>query len=57
MKKSEIIQRGLDLGVDYGLTHSCYNPDAEGYPCEKCDSCTLRIRAFEELGMRDPALR
>ena len=57
MKKTEIIQKGLSLSVDYGLTHSCYNPDPEGYPCEHCDSCFLRMRAFEELGLRDPALR
>ncbi|MBR2427857.1 MAG: 7-cyano-7-deazaguanine synthase QueC [Lentisphaeria bacterium] len=57
MKKSEIITRGMELGVDYSMTHSCYSPDPDGFPCEECDSCTLRIRAFAELGMRDPALR
>jgi len=52
--KTQIIQRGLELGVDYGLTHSCYDPDANGAPCARCDSCLLRQRAFEALGMNDP---
>jgi 7-cyano-7-deazaguanine synthase len=57
LTKAEIIQKGLELGVDYGLTHSCYNPGADGTPCLKCDSCALRQRAFAELGMKDPAIR
>ena len=56
LKKTEIIRRGLELGVDYGLTHSCYNPLPDGRPCLKCDSCCLRQKAFEELGMTDPQL-
>ncbi len=56
LTKPEIIQRGLGLGVDYGLTHSCYDPDPAGRACSHCDSCLIRQRAFEELGMRDPAL-
>lgn len=56
LKKSEIIQLGLSLGVDYSLTHSCYNPLPDGRPCGHCDSCGLRNRAFAELGMTDPAL-
>jgi len=56
LPKTEIIRRGLQLGVDYGLTHSCYDPDAEGRPCGHCDACLLRIRAFEELGMTDPVI-
>jgi 7-cyano-7-deazaguanine synthase len=55
LTKVEIIQRGLQLGVDYGLTHSCYDP-VEGRACGSCDSCLLRTRGFAELGMTDPAL-
>lgn len=54
MRKTEIIRRGLELGVDYALTHSCYNPRQDGSPCGKCDSCHLRQTAFAELGMTDP---
>lgn len=54
LTKPRIIQRGLDLGVDYSQTHSCYDPDAQGRPCGHCDACLIRIRAFEELGMSDP---
>jgi len=54
--KAQIIQRGLDLGIDFALTHSCYDPDASGRPCGHCDSCQLRNRGFAELGMSDPAL-
>jgi len=56
LRKTDIIRRGLELGVDYSLTHSCYDPEPDGSPCEKCDSCYLRTRAFEELGMTDPLL-
>ena len=56
MSKAQIIQRGLALGVDYGLTHSCYDPGAGGRPCGTCDSCLLRAKGFEELGLEDPAL-
>lgn len=56
MTKAQIIERGLALGVDYGLTHSCYDPDASGRPCGTCDSCLLRQRGFAELGLTDPAL-
>ena len=55
LTKAQTIQRGLDLGVDYGLTHSCYDP-ADGQPCGACDSCILRARGFAELGIPDPAL-
>ena len=55
LSKSETIRRGLELGVDYGLTHSCYDPDAQGRACGRCDSCRLRLRAFEQLGLSDPA--
>jgi len=56
MTKAEIIRRGLALGVDYGLTHSCYDPDASGRPCGHCDSCLLRAKGFAEAGVRDPAV-
>jgi 7-cyano-7-deazaguanine synthase len=56
LHKADIIRRGLALGVDYGLTHSCYDPDPAGRPCGHCDACILRTGAFEELGMTDPAL-
>ncbi len=54
LTKSEIIQRGTDLGVDYGLTHSCYDPLETGQPCGRCDSCQLRLRGFAEAGLIDP---
>jgi 7-cyano-7-deazaguanine synthase len=56
LTKPQIIQRGLDLGVDYGMTHSCYDPSPGGKPCAHCDSCLIRMKAFESLGMKDPAL-
>jgi len=56
LSKAQIIERGLALGVDYSLTHSCYDPDKAGKPCAHCDACTLRMRAFESLGMRDPLI-
>jgi 7-cyano-7-deazaguanine synthase len=57
MSKADIIQKGLSLGLEYGLTHSCYNPDAEGRPCGRCDSCALRAKGFAEVGIPDPALQ
>jgi 7-cyano-7-deazaguanine synthase len=56
LTKAQIIQRGLELGVDYSLTHSCYDPDIQGRPCGTCDSCLLRARGFADLGLEDPAL-
>lgn len=56
LKKSEIIRLGLSLGVDYGLTISCYDPSCEGRPCGGCDSCTLRRLGFKEAGVADPAV-
>lgn len=56
MTKAQIIEQGLALGVDYSLTHSCYEPDSEGRACGTCDSCLLRRRGFAELGREDPAL-
>ncbi len=55
LTKDQIIARGLALGVDYGLTHSCYDPTPEGLACGRCDSCRLRLEAFERLGMTDRA--
>jgi 7-cyano-7-deazaguanine synthase len=55
--KADIIRRGLSLGLDYGLTHSCYAPDPAGKPCGRCDSCVLRARGFREAGADDPLLR
>jgi 7-cyano-7-deazaguanine synthase len=54
LTKGEIIRRGLALGVDYGLTSSCYDPGPAGEPCGRCDSCVLRARGFGEAGARDP---
>jgi len=56
MSKADIIRRGVALGLDYGLTHSCYDPDADGRPCGRCDSCVLRAAGFEQAGLTDPAL-
>ncbi len=55
MRKSEIIKKGLELGVDYSMTISCYDPLPDGRPCGLCDSCILRKKAFQELNMVDPA--
>jgi 7-cyano-7-deazaguanine synthase len=52
--KAEIVRLGAEVGVDFALTHSCYDPDAEGRPCGQCDSCLLRRKGFEEAGRRDP---
>ncbi len=54
MTKAQIIRRGAELGVDYSLTHSCYDPDAAGRPCGVCDSCLLRRQGFTEAGLMDP---
>jgi 7-cyano-7-deazaguanine synthase len=54
LTKAEIIRRGLELGLDYGLTHSCYDPAPGGRPCGRCDSCALRARGFAEAGVADP---
>jgi 7-cyano-7-deazaguanine synthase len=55
--KADIIRRGLELGLDYRLTHSCYDPSADGRPCGQCDSCVLRAKGFREAGVPDPLLR
>jgi 7-cyano-7-deazaguanine synthase len=54
LSKSAIIRRGFELGVDYSITHSCYDPDAEGRACGQCDSCLIRKRGFVEAGVPDP---
>lgn len=54
LTKAQIIERGLSLGVDYGLTHSCYDPSPEGVSCGDCDSCQLRRKGFAEAGSSDP---
>lgn len=54
LTKAQIIQRGMTLGVDYGLTHSCYDPAPDGRSCGRCDSCRLRLKGFQEAGLSDP---
>jgi 7-cyano-7-deazaguanine synthase len=54
MTKREIILTGTKLGVDFSLTHSCYNPDEKGRSCGRCDSCRLRLKGFAEAGLKDP---
>jgi 7-cyano-7-deazaguanine synthase len=54
LKKSEIIKLGIELGVDYSKTHSCYDPLAKDEPCGKCDACILRIKGFLDAGTSDP---
>ncbi len=54
MTKAEIILAGTELGVDYSLTHSCYDPDQQGRSCGRCDSCRVRLKGFAEAGLKDP---
>lgn len=54
MTKSQIIKTGTALGFDYSITHSCYDPDAQGRPCGKCDSCILRLKGFAQANLKDP---
>jgi 7-cyano-7-deazaguanine synthase len=54
MSKAEIVRRGVELGVDYGLTHTCYSPDERGISCGLCDACQLRRKGFAEAGLVDP---
>jgi 7-cyano-7-deazaguanine synthase len=54
LTKAEIIRRGTELGVDYGLTHSCYAPNSEGIACGRCDACQIRLKGFAEAGLTDP---
>ena len=57
LTKAQIIQLGASLALDYGLTHSCYDPLPDGQPCRRCDSCILRANGFDAAGLRDPLLR
>jgi len=57
LSKADIIRRGTGLGLDYGLTHSCYDPQPDGRPCGRCDSCVLRAAGFAEAGIVDPVAR
>lgn len=57
LTKAEIIARGLELGVNYSLTSSCYDPRPDASPCGECDACLLRIQGFQKLGLTDPAAR
>ena len=54
LAKAQIIQKGMDLGVDYAFTHSCYDPSPQGMACGECDSCFLRKKGFKEAGVKDP---
>ena len=54
MTKAQIIKTGTQLGLDYSLTHSCYNPDRQGRSCGRCDSCKLRLKGFQQAGLKDP---
>jgi 7-cyano-7-deazaguanine synthase len=56
MTKAEIIRTGLQLGVDYSMTHSCYDPAPGGIACGRCDSCLLRLKGFSEAGAQDPLI-
>ena len=56
MNKAQIIREGVRLGVDYARTLSCYDPDAEGRACGRCDSCSLRKKGFAEAGVPDPTV-
>jgi 7-cyano-7-deazaguanine synthase len=56
LSKADIIRRGMDLGLDYGLTHSCYDPGPDAAPCRQCDSCVIRAKGFEEAGVSDPLI-
>ncbi len=57
LSKAGIVKLGAELGVPFGLTHSCYDPDASGRPCGECDSCLLRAKGFREAGLTDDALQ
>jgi 7-cyano-7-deazaguanine synthase len=56
MTKADIIRQGLALGLDYSITHSCYDPDVQGRPCGRCDSCALRAAGFAQVGIADPVI-
>ncbi len=54
MTKTEIVKRGVELGVDYSITHTCYDPAPDGAACGHCDACLLRLKGFAEAGLKDP---
>ena len=54
MTKAQIIQKGIEFGIDYALTHSCYDPTPQGLACSRCDSCILRKKGFKDAGIPDP---
>ena len=54
LTKAQIIKKGVELGIDYALTHSCYDPSPDGLACGQCDSCLIRKKGFEEAGVKDP---
>ena len=54
LTKADIVRRGTELGVDFSLTHTCYDPNSTGTPCGTCDACVLRLQGFAEAGLRDP---
>ncbi len=54
LSKAQIIRKGMKLGVDYSMTHSCYDPGTDGAACGQCDSCLLRLKGFQEAGLKDP---
>ena len=54
LSKADIVRKGVELGVDFSLTHSCYDPTPEGHACGECDSCLLRLKGFREAGIKDP---
>ncbi len=54
MTKSDIIKQGVEIGLDYSLTHSCYDPDEQGRSCGQCDSCLIRLKGFDDAHLRDP---
>jgi 7-cyano-7-deazaguanine synthase len=56
MTKAQIIKKGVELGVDFSMTHSCYDPDSVDRACGRCDSCILRRKGFAEAGIADPTL-
>lgn len=56
MSKADIVRKAHELGLDMSLTRSCYDPDAQGFPCQRCDACLLRAKGFREAGMSDPLL-
>jgi len=57
MTKADIVRKAVEFGVDFSLTHSCYDPDASGKPCGRCDSCVLRRKGFEAAQVVDPVAR